>query len=130
MKFYLAFFVFIFSFIVNVDPREDPVSDGCARIIINLLQKKTNKFSYADVKDRCERILFDNIMASKTNVKFLHTLFTTDCFSSFAFLMKITLYSVVKDNGEQILRLFEFLQSDIPKCMTNMIIKVKNLKKM
>ncbi|CAG8637301.1 25491_t:CDS:2 [Dentiscutata erythropus] len=162
MKFYIAFFAFVFSSIVIVQSyailREDPVSDGCIRIHNKFVSKKSNKFSYEDVKDCYERIPFDDLIASKTietltrlldgfypfldkakeppqsgfsfkskdilaelkllqkksfqnlydfiiNVKYFfydmkepHTLFITDCFSTFAFITNITLYSIVKDD--------------------------------
>ncbi|CAG8513303.1 17185_t:CDS:2 [Dentiscutata heterogama] len=171
MKFHFAFFAFVFSSILNVQSyatlREDSIFDGCARIHNKFVTKKSNNFSYEDVKDCYERIPFDSLIASKTiesltrlldgfypllnkakeppqsgfsfksrdiltelnllkeksfqnlydfiiNVKHFfydmkepHTLFISDCFSTFAFFTNITLYSVVKDDGEQIIKVFD-----------------------
>ncbi|CAG8738205.1 20223_t:CDS:2 [Dentiscutata erythropus] len=63
MDFYVVFFLFLFAFAVNVQsyliPREEPNSDGCARIYNEFITKKKTNFSYADVNDCYKSFPFD-----------------------------------------------------------------------
>ncbi|CAG8625485.1 26374_t:CDS:2, partial [Racocetra persica] len=124
--------------------RKNPASDGCARIYNRFITKKTNNFSYADVKDCYEGIPFNNTIASEIIETIIRLLdgfypflnkakeppqpgfsfksmdilaalerlkkefiqFYTDCFSTFTFHTNITLYSVVNDDGEQKIKVF------------------------
>ncbi|CAG8684831.1 3320_t:CDS:2, partial [Cetraspora pellucida] len=76
-----------------------------------ITKQKTN-FSYIDVKDCYESFPYDKDVASKIDVKQLiadlkdaHTVYSSDCFTSFYFYTNMTFYSVIND-GKQIIKVF------------------------